>query len=202
RHWMHNGFVEVGGEKMSKSLGNFTNLQELIDSGDPRAYRLLVLRSHYRSPVEINRTNTEDASRALSRLDALARRAGDRFATAKADDAALEQFRARMDDDLDTPGAMDVLFTTVRQANQAFDDGDLARAESLVGAVREICEAVGLRLRTETAEVPDEIRELARRRDEARAAKRWAEADALRDEIAARGFVVEDRAEGTVVRPA
>ncbi len=74
RHWVHNGFVEVGGEKMSKSLGNFSNLHDMATSADPRAYRLLVLQAHYRSPVEVNHTTAEAASSALSRLDALARR--------------------------------------------------------------------------------------------------------------------------------
>src|SRR5205085_12155287 len=69
RHWVHNGFVEVGGEKMSKSLGNFTTLTDLLERTDPRAYRLLVLRSHYRSPVEVTPATTADASAALRRLD-------------------------------------------------------------------------------------------------------------------------------------
>ena len=75
RYWMHNGFVEVEGEKMSKSLGNFTNLLDLIERYDPRAYRLLVLRSHYRSPIEVTRRHLARAEAALDRLDAFARKA-------------------------------------------------------------------------------------------------------------------------------
>jgi cysteinyl-tRNA synthetase len=202
RHWMHNGFVEVGGEKMSKSLGNFTNLQELIDSSDPRAYRLLVLRSHYRSPVEINRDNVDDASRALARLDALARRAAGHLEGVAPNADVLERFRERMDDDLDTPGAMDVLFTTVRQANQSFDQGDAHRAAALSAAALEICRALGLRIEREESAVPGRIVELARERDEARAARDWARADALRDAIQAEGYVVEDTPSGTTVRRA
>ena len=73
RHWVHNGFVEVAGEKMSKSLGNFTTLTDLLARTDARAYRLLVLRSHYRSPVEVTVATTDDASAALARLDEFAR---------------------------------------------------------------------------------------------------------------------------------
>ena len=73
-HWVHNGWVEVGGEKMSKSLGNFTNLLDLIENVDPRAYRLLVLQSHYRSPLEISKDTTDRAERSLAGLDAFARR--------------------------------------------------------------------------------------------------------------------------------
>jgi len=200
RHWMHNGFVEVGGEKMSKSLGNFTNLVDLIESTDPRAYRLLVLRSHYRSPVSVDKATTDDAARALERLDTFARRAAE-LPPAAPDADALVEFRARMDDDLDTPGAVDLLFTLVRRANQALDGGEPEAAAASAAAVREICLAVGLELQATADVIPAEVQALAARRDEARAAKDWASADALRDEIQALGFVVEDGASGTQVRP-
>jgi cysteinyl-tRNA synthetase len=196
---VHNGFVEVGGEKMSKSLGNFTNLVDLIDTTDPRAYRLLVLRAHYRSPVEVNKETTDDAVAALERLDALARRAAT-LPDAAADEASLAEFRDAMDDDLDTPRVMGLLFSLVRQANQLADDGDGTAAASLAAAVLEIGAAVGLELRSATGEVPEDIVSLATQRDEARAAKDWATADRLRDEIQAAGFLVEDTPAGTVVR--
>lgn len=202
RHWVHNGFVEVGGEKMSKSLGNFTNLTELLAEADARAYRLLVLRSHYRSPLDVNRSTTRDASQALERLDTFARRAQSwPLYEATADPALLDEFRSSMDDDLDTPAAVALLFGIVTRANQAADAGDEATAASLAATAFEICAAVGLVLRTETAEVPDEILALAARRDEARSARDWAAADSLRDEIQARGYLVEDSADGTRVRP-
>jgi cysteinyl-tRNA synthetase len=200
RHWVHNGWVEVGGEKMSKSLGNFTNLIDLVESTDVRAYRLLVLQAHYRSPVEINKATTEAASSALERLDSFARRAAS-LPSAEPDADAIAEFRACMDDDLDTPGAIDLLFTVVRRGNQAIDDGDLDGAASAAAVVREICTAVGLELRSDVGEVPAAVAALATRRDEARAARDWAAADALRDEIQALGYVVEDTAAGTAVRP-
>ena len=198
RHWVHNGFVEVDGEKMSKSLGNFTNLQDLIDSGDPRAYRLLVLRAHYRSPVEVSRTTTEDASAALGRLDSLARRVeGLQVSVPSPDDLAT--FRARMDDDLDTPGVMDLLFRLIRRANTAFDRHDMATVAEDWATIREICRAVGLEVNTAVDEVPDTIVALAGRRDEARASKDYAEADRIRDRILRAGFLVEDTPDGTRV---
>lgn len=200
RHWVHNGFVEVGGEKMSKSLGNFTNLMDLVESSDPRAYRLLVLRAHYRSPVEVNKASTDDASKALETLDTFARRSSG-WPPADADPAALDEFVAAMDDDLDTPRATALLFTLVRRANSAADDGALDTAAPLATAVHEICRAVGLELHTEVGEVPADIVALARQRDEARAAKDWARADQLRDDIQAEGYVVEDTPTGTQVRP-
>src|ERR1700722_8792868 len=114
RHWDHNGWVMVGGEKMSKSLDNFTSLTELLAHTDPRAYRLLVLRSHYRSPIEVTRDTLADAERALARLDAFARRfdlpalAGERFEVAAAhawEEESLELYErvtTLMNDDLNT----------------------------------------------------------------------------------------------------
>ncbi len=201
RHWTHNGFVEVAGEKMSKSLGNFTTLTDLVAVHDPRAYRLLVLQSHYRSPLEVTGATIESAEASLARLDALARRTADVPAVAP-DPAAVEAFRARMDDNLDTPAVCAQLFGLVTEVNTLLDADQLAAAAPLVAAWQEILGALGLEVRADTGEVPDEVAELARRRDDARAAKDWATADALRDRIAEAGFTAEDGPEGTVVRRA
>jgi cysteinyl-tRNA synthetase len=198
---LHNGFVEVEGTKMSKSLGNVANLLDLVQQYDPRAYRLLVLGSHYRSPIDVTDDNLRAAERSLDRLDTFARRAAE-LGVAEPDAEALERFRAAMDDDLDTPKAMALVFDLVRRANALLGDGDAEAAAPLAAAVLEIAGAVGLELHAEEGEVPDEIRELARQRDEARAAKDWARADALRDQIVAAGYVVEDTPAGTEVRPA
>jgi cysteinyl-tRNA synthetase len=212
RHWMHNGFVEVGGEKMSKSLGNFENLLDLIHKSDPRAYRLLVLRSHYRSPVEVTNATADDASAALRRLDTFVRRAGE-LAQGTPEADQLDEFRRLMDDDLNTPGAVSLLFTLVRRGNQALDADDDASAADILATVRQIAEAVGLQLAAppdaETAgddRAPDgvtvEAQALATQRDQARAAKEWARADQLRDQLVAQGYVVEDTPAGTQIRPA
>jgi cysteinyl-tRNA synthetase len=195
RHWVHNGFVEVGGEKMSKSLGNFTTLTDMLARTDPRAYRLLVLRSHYRSPVEVTVATTDDASAALERLDEFARNHGDAAAAADADAEALARFRSLMDDDLQTPQVVALLFDLVKRANS----GDAAAG----AAALEICRAVGLELHADTDAVLDPAAlALARRRDDARARKDFAAADALRDELQALGYVVQDTPEGTRIRPA
>src|SRR3954454_14936606 len=191
-HWVHNGFVEVDGEKMSKSLGNFTNLLDLIETSDPRAYRLLVLQSHYRAPIEVSKETAGAAARALERLHTFARR----FVGAKGgpvDDAAVERFRDRMDDDLDTPAAMALLFDLVRTANADDDEGAAATAF-------EIADAVGLVLRTASGDVGDDALDIARRRDEARDAKDWTLADALRDELQHLGYEVSDTPSGTALR--
>ena len=201
RHWVHNGFVEVGGEKMSKSLGNYTDLHDMATSADPRAYRLLVLQAHYRSPVEVNQKTAEAASTALARLDALGRRMLG-VDPGEPDGAALARFRERMDDDLDTPAVVAQLFGLATAANTALDDGDRAAAAVAWATIGEITRAVGIQLADAVAaEVPAEVERLAVLRDEARGARDWPEADRLRDEIRAAGFEVEDTPEGTRVHP-
>jgi len=192
RHWVHNGFVEVSGEKMSKSLGNYVNLLDLIDEADPRSYRLLVLRSHYRAPIEVSKETVADALRGLERLDSFARR----FVSARgaeADTAELDRFREVMDDDMRTPAAMALLADLVRRANT---NDDVAAAATAFA----VCDALGLDLRSDTGDVEEAAATLARERDEARAAKDWARADSLRTRLQEMGYEVEDTADGTVLR--
>ena len=197
--WVHNGFVEVGGEKMSKSLGNFTTLLDMVESEDPRAYRLLVLRAHYRSPVEVTREAAADAAASLKRLDNVARRTAE-LTPRPADEEVLDEFRDLMDDDLNTPGAFRLLFDQIRAANTALDEGRDYDAAVAWANIAEICTAVGLEPVTQDDAIPAEILELARLRDVARETKDWSEADRLRAEIEAAGFTVEDTPDGTVVR--
>jgi cysteinyl-tRNA synthetase len=206
--------VEVEGEKMSKSLGNFTSLPDLLARRDPRAYRLLVLRSHYRSPIEVTAETVEQAERSLQRLDALARRfpqadpfGPDRVAVlgragaADPDPDALARFRAAMDDDLDTPLALAGIFELVSEANRSGDAGDVAPAARLAATVATLCAAIGLPLRPGEPDAPDdEAARLVAERDEARGRRDWARADAIRDELTARGWTVEDGAGGTRIR--
>jgi cysteinyl-tRNA synthetase len=200
RHWMHNGFVvDVEGEKMSKSLGNVANLLDLIDLYDRRAYRMVLLQSHYRSPVKVSQDNIDAAVAALAGLDAYAARAARVVVSAAPDGAVLEEFRAAMDDDLDTPRATALLFDTVRRANIAIDRGDENDAAPLIAAIEQMCTAVGLEL-AQPADVPDAALERARQLDTARAAKDFATADAIRVELQAEGWIVETTAGGTSLR--
>jgi cysteinyl-tRNA synthetase len=214
RHWVHNGWVEVEGTKMSKSLGNFTSLTDLLERCDSRAYRLLVLRAHYRSPIEVRAGTIADAEKALARLDVLARRfgIGDLLAeggtgyvvesrdAAGADPDALAIFRARMDDDLDTPGALAGVFELVSAAHSAADAGDEKGGRRLAATAALLAAALGLPLRGGAAEVDEQTARLVAERDAARQAKDFARADALRDELVALGWTVEDTAAGTAVR--
>jgi len=212
-HWVHNGFVVVDGEKMSKSLGNFTSLDDLLGRSDARAYRLLVLRSHYRSPIEVTPDTVAQAEDGLARLDGVARRFGlpdllaggpvvDGVTDAGAVDAvSVGSFRRRMDDDLDTPGALADVFDLARRANAAADAGDARGAGRAAATVGLLCAALGLALHATAADALDpETAELVRRRDAARTDRNWSLADRLRDELVALGWVVEDGPGGTAVR--
>ncbi len=143
RRWAHNGMiVDERGDKMSKSLGNTLSLLELLDVYDPRALRLQILQAHYRSPVSIGESTLRDKSAALDRLDTFAREFSEARG-AEPDPAAIARFRERMDDDLNTPGAIAVGFELVTEARAA--SGEKARA--LAAAVFEIFEeALGLEL--------------------------------------------------------
>jgi cysteinyl-tRNA synthetase len=221
RHWIHSGMVMVGREKMSKSLGNFTNLSDALDRHGARAFRLLALQSHYRKQLEMGDKELSDAAKAVDRLDALVRRA--RVAGVAegpvGDMADFGDFVAAMDDDFDTPAALALVFDLVRRANTALDAGDTAAVATLVATVRELCRSFGLELddgtRTVTgtaavdlglvvhgtgAVLSGEDAEIDARvaaRDEARARRDFAEADRIRDELKARGVILEDGPGGT-----
>jgi cysteinyl-tRNA synthetase len=203
RTWVHNGMVQVEGEKMSKSLGNFTTLAQALDNYDPRAIRLLVLQTHYRKTMEINGPALDHAERALDRLDALARRYP-LDSSAPLDGEAVTDFNDAVDDDLATPSGVAVIFETVRRANAAIDAGDDDAARSLVATVHALAGALGLDLRADRGDVDGdaEIDALVAARTAARASKDFAEADRIRDELTARGIVVEDTAAGPVWRRA
>ncbi|MGI9023015.1 MAG: cysteine--tRNA ligase [Acidimicrobiales bacterium] len=195
RRWMHHAFVEVAGEKMSKSLGNFTTLTDLLAANDPRAYRMLVLQSQYRKPMEVTAATLDSATRALAALDDFARRTADLQAV-PSDAVALAAFRSRMDDDLDTPGVMADLADLRRRANSLLDERDDAGAAPIVSAVREMVRVVGLELVGSDAVPPDVAARLVAR-DEARDGRDWAAADAIRRDLEADGWTVEDTPGGT-----
>ena len=198
---------------MSKSLGNFTSLTDMLARSDGRAYRLLVLRSHYRSPIEVTTDTVADAEKGLERLDALARRFGIGDLIAESgrgylveeqdgegiDAGALSAFRARMDDDLDTPGALAGIFDLVSAAHTAADAGNEAEGARLARTAAVLVGALGVPLRGQSGEVDEASARLVAARDEARRSKDFARADALRDELVAQGWTVEDTPSGTAI---
>ncbi len=198
-HWMHHEFViDAEGEKMSKSLGNTLNMLDLLDEFDQRAYRMLLLQTHYRSPVRVSRDSLESSERTLAGLDSFAARSA-AIGAGDPEPVTLDRFRAAMDDDLDTPGAAALLFDTVRKTNALIDEGDNATAAQLVAAVHDMCTALGLELGV-VGDVPDDVAAKAAALDQARADKDFATADALRAELQVAGWTVETTKDGTAVR--
>jgi cysteinyl-tRNA synthetase len=198
-HWMHHAFiVDAEGVKMSKSLGNVDSLLDLIEHYDPRAFRMILLQAHYRSPVKVGQDTIDAAVKSVAGLDAFVTRMSN-LAIRAPDQIALTRFREIMDDDLDTPGATAHIFDTVRQANTALDQGDTDRAASLAAAVIDMFKAVGLMLRT-ADDIDASIVQRAADLDSARATKDFAAADAIRDELQSAGYLVETTKEGTRVR--
>jgi cysteinyl-tRNA synthetase len=205
RYWLHNAMVNVGGEKMARSLGNFTTLEEAVDSHGPRPLRLLVLQTHYRSNMEMAPENVAVAARSLATLDALARRA--RTAGVERldlDPSALEEataaaFDAALDDDFNMPAALAAIYDAVRRANLAIDAGGGTEAGRLVSTVHALTGALGLDLDdgSVAGEGEDEINSLVEARNAARTAKDFAEADRIRADLAARGITLEDGPGGT-----
>ncbi len=213
RHWLHYGWVMAGGAKMSKSLQNFVTVADLVEHGDPRAYRLLVLRSQYRSQIEVTPETSADAGKALERLDGLTRRFDlradvDLGRTALNTELAgevhpdeLERFASHMDDDLDTPGALAAIFDAVGRAHALGDRGRDEEARSLARSVQVLCGVLGIPLRgADELAIDEESARLVAERDVARSARDFARSDAIRDRLMTLGWIVEDGPTGTRLR--
>jgi cysteinyl-tRNA synthetase len=202
RHWIHSGMVEIGGEKMSKSLHNFVALADALDAHDPRAFRMAVLQVHYRKAMDLGDDELRAAASGVARLDSLVRRAeaaGIGWKSPAPDDEIVDRFRAAMDDDFGTPAAVASVFDAAASANQAIDAGDESRAATLTATVVALAGALGLEVGVAGGGDDDAgIDELVRARDAARAAKDFATADRVRDELSARGITLEDTPTGTV----
>jgi cysteinyl-tRNA synthetase len=161
---------------------------------------MLLLQTHYRSPVKVGQDNIDAAVNSLAGLDGFANRMASAYLPATAsDETVLAQFRSHMDNDLDSPSAMALIFDAVRRANIAAESGDNTTTASLANAVHEMCNALGLKLRAGD-DIDDAIVERANALDAARKAKDFAQADAIRNELQAAGYVVETTKDGTRVR--
>jgi cysteinyl-tRNA synthetase len=177
-----------------------TNLVDLVQHYDPRAYRMLLLQTHYRSPVKVGQDNIDAAVNSLAGLDGFANRMANASLPASApDETVLAQFRSHMDNDLDSPSAMALIFDAVRRANIAAESGDNVTTAALAHAVHEMSNALGLKLRAGD-EIDGAIVARANELDAARKAKDFAQADAIRNELQAAGYVVETTKDGTRVR--
>ncbi|HWP01473.1 MAG TPA: cysteine--tRNA ligase [Methylococcus sp.] len=219
-YWMHNGFVRVNEEKMSKSLGNFFTVREVLAHYRPEAVRFFILNSHYRSPLNYSNDNLDEAQAALTRLYMALR---DVVPGEESPQEAeyRRRFDAAMQDDFNTPEAIAVLFELAREVNRC-KSTDSPRAARLAGALKNLGGVLGLLQSDAEAWLkgtvhlvsapgmpssaaatvsPDaEIEDLVRQRQQARQAKNWAEADRIRDELKRKGVIVEDTPAGPTWR--
>lgn len=206
-YWMHNGYINIDNRKMSKSLGNFFTVRDISKEFDLLAVRLFMLSSHYRNPINFSRDLIVQAEAALSRIAncrenlRFVAEAGKSEAKKELD---LESFRQRfidaMDDDLNTADAIGVIFDLVKELNTAFSQGgDAAQAKEGLGMLDELLGVLGLIKEEREEEIPSEIQALAEERAEARKAKDWARADAIRDQLKAAGYELKDTPEGVKI---
>ncbi len=206
RYWIHNGYINVNNEKMSKSKGNFFTVRDIAQKYDLMVVRLFMLSAHYRNPINFSEELIMQAAAAMTRIKncrdnlkhILATETPDKVDVIK-DICALEnQFKKAMDDDLNTAEAIGGIFEYIRDINLAFEDGKGANsAKEALGALDKVLGVLGLV--PEDQEISEEIMALVNQRQEARKARNFAEADALRDKITALGYDVKDTPEGVKI---
>ncbi|MCH8095273.1 MAG: cysteine--tRNA ligase [Chloroflexi bacterium] len=207
RYWVHNGMMQLGGEAMSKSTGNVLSIEEFLEMHEADVLRLLVLNSHYRSPLSFNDEITEAAKRGLDRIKGALKPAipGDddssRHPSKPLTDKASQDFIQAMDDDFNTPRALSAIYELVRGINQARDAGagqqELGVAQD---KLREIAGVLGLRLtgpRGLESQASELVELLLEIREELRESEHWALADRIRDRLSEQGVVLEDGKQGT-----
>ncbi len=204
-YWIHNGFVQINEEKMSKSLGNFFTLREVLKTYAPEVIRYFILASHYRSPLNYADQNLDGAKLALERFYTALR--GVEAAAVNDGGEYQSRFRAAMDDDFNTPEALAVLFEIATALNRAKASNMPEVAAQLAGNLRYLGGVIGLLqgdaeafLKGDAGEdgLSDaQIETLIQQRIDAKQAKAWAEADRIRDELQAQGVIVEDGAGGS-----
>jgi cysteinyl-tRNA synthetase len=203
--WMHNGFVRVDEEKMSKSLGNFFTVREVLKRYRPEIIRFFILTSHYRSPLNYSDEQLEEAVAALTRLYTALR--GIKITDTAIDVEYQQRFQQAMDDDFNTPVALAVLFDLARELNR-LKATELDKAAVLARTLLKLADILGILQDDpesflkggETAEngvTEIQIEQFIQQRLEAKKNKDWATADRIRDELKAQGVVLEDVADGT-----
>ena len=211
-YWMHNGFINIDNEKMSKSKGNFFMVRDIAKEFDLEAVRMFMLSAHYRSPVNFSRDMIEQAQSSLERLyigrDQLAfllksavaaEPNSEERAFMQECDKAEAHFNAAMDDDLNTADAISAMFDLVREVHKLPSGGSRSAIEYGQAMLQKLAEVLGLLVKDEDAISP-EVEKMVEERAEARKNKDWKRSDELRDAIKAQGYILEDTPAGQKVR--
>lgn len=212
-YWMHNGFINVDNQKMSKSLNNFFTVRDIAKEFDLEAVRMFMLSAHYRSPINFSRDQIEAANASLNRL--YTARNSLQFQIENGEDRELNdketafverlksyehRFDEAMDDDMNTADALGAVFELVKDANVTIVQGASRKAaKAAMESLEAICGVLGILSKREEA-LPEEISAMVQERAEARKNKDWAKSDELRDRIIKAGYILEDTKQGQKVR--
>lgn len=205
RYWMHNGFLKINNEKMSKSLGNFFTVREIAEKYPLQVIRFFMLSAHYRSPlnfsadlVEASKNGLERILTAVDRLKSISGTEGevDRAVTDEMD-AFVKKYEAAMDDDLNTADAISVIFELVKYANvNVTEESTKATVELVFNTVTKLCDILGIITEKKKEILDSDIEALIEERQAARKAKNFARADEIRDQLSDMGIILEDTREG------
>jgi cysteinyl-tRNA synthetase len=212
RFWLHNGFLNINQEKMSKSLGNFFTIREILDDFDAAALRHYFLASQYRSPMDFSKDGLTETAKAVDRIYETLERIDQSIGggvLAAPDPALMEAFRREMDDDFNTPRALALVFDEVRALNRLLDGKKSQGIDTRGSALSAICDTLGLqrdgyaerkkqRFLDKASISVGAIEELIERRNRARSEKNWQEADRIRGQLIEHGVLLEDTAKGTL----
>lgn len=214
KYWIHNGFVTVNKQKMSKSLGNFFTLREIFEKFDPMVVRFFLLMTHYRSPINYSDAEIESTKEAFERirkfiedLDFLAEKSGETAPDIEVEDIDeelnpyREQFKAAMDDDFNTARAIAAIFDMIKFCRKTLDEGEVEKEclELMKRSVLKLCEVLGLKIehRAPSTELGTQVEKLLAEREEARKRKDFTRADEIRKKLSEQGIELEDTSYGT-----
>jgi len=207
-YWMHNGYINIDNEKMSKSLGNGVNVNQLLQTLSPQVIRYFMLSVHYRNPLNFSAETIEQAKNSLARIENCLANLKHRLSAAESGEPAVEvtqavkevraQFAAKMDDDFNTPDAVTAVFELVNAANLYLQQAQVTGSslQLLLDQFEAMDRILGILVQSEEELLDDEIEQLIIDRTEARKTKNWARADEIRDLLTERGIILEDTAQG------
>ncbi len=222
KYWVHNGFVNINQEKMSKSRGNFTMIKDVLKICHPEAMRLFLLSNHYRSPIDFSDKSMDEATIGLDKMYALLQRIDESFedhTNGASDSRCWQRFCEAMNDDFNTAKGIGVIFETIRNTNRLMDDisgdispenkekifsayTDILKSGSVLGILTKSPDTYFNKKKSESLESKsidsEKIEKMIQQRADARKAKDWAKADRVRDDLDKMGIALEDRSDGTI----